>query len=126
MSGSFRKMMEQVKSGKTPRRVIEQSVAGPDRSDDINTPEAKATAFDKIANQLAVANPNVDKNWITSIGTQLRSGADAKELSDLAYRNRDSMAGKAKIPGGAEGDFDTWDVIYRALNQSFTDQVPAA
>lgn len=116
-------LVEAIMQGKDPVKVIdEQLVSGPDRSDDIKTPDDAATVFAAKANEIAGKLPYVDSSWLQTIATQLRSGASAAELADMALRNRDQYAGTARIDAG--GDFDTWDTVYHALLAVPTEVVP--
>lgn len=122
---NYNRMVEQVAAGKDPAILIESEMQNSfqDRSDDIQTPEAAAAAFEKIAREYGGALPNVGPDWITVIADQVKTNGPEgmAELKRMAYDNREQYSG-ARIDSG--GSFQLWDAVLKGLTAVMTDQLP--
>lgn len=118
----FSDMVDEVVEGTHPLTVIE-GVLGADRSDDIDSFEAKAVAFQELAGSIQQYNGYVGPDWITQMADQIRgtSPDGINELVSMAERNRGQYLDSARIDAG--GSFDMWDNILRGLIAVSTDQV---
>jgi len=122
-------LVEKIAAGGDPAVLVEneivaQSNSFKDRSDDLSTPEAKASEFERIAREFQGALPNVGPDWISTIADQVRASFPdgMAELKRMVYDNREQYAGSARVDAG--GSFQTWDAALHGLHAVMTDQIP--
>lgn len=116
-------LIEQVVKGSDPTKVVRgalsEAVSGPDRHE-VDFPEKEAMFRDLIA-QSAAQVPYLNHEYVDQVLSQLRQGASAQEMLALAQKNREQYAGNHNLGDDA---FPTWDAIHRAIQGTFTDQLP--
>jgi hypothetical protein len=116
-------IIKRVQEGGDPVTVVHdflaEGVSGPDRHDP--SPDEIAAKFQQLIAQTETQVPYLNSDYVDQVLSQLRQGAPADELIQLAAKNRQQYAGQANI---GVGEFATWDAIHRALTKTFTDQLP--
>jgi hypothetical protein len=122
-------MIKSVNEGNDPslimRTYLEQGpdTVTPDRRD--MTPAEIAASFNAFADQMAKSTPYLVDGYVDRVVTQIKNGTSISDLTALAAKNRDQYASQGfKID--ADGSFDTWDIIHRALVKTATDTRPSA
>jgi hypothetical protein len=116
-------LIEQVVKGEDPTRVVRaalgEAVSGPDRHE-VDFAEKEQLFRDLIA-QSAAQVPYLNHEYVDQVLAQLRGGASAQEMLALAQKNREQYAGNHNLGDDA---FPTWDAIHRAIQGTFTDELP--
>lgn len=116
-------LVEEVVKGADPTKVartaIGEAVSGPDRSD-IDWPQREAM-FKQFIDQSAANVPYLNHEYVEQVLGQLRQGASAQEMLALAQKNREQYAGNHNL---GDDMFPTWDAIHRAIQGTYTDQLP--
>lgn len=97
---------------------LEEGISGPERQD--LSPDEIAARFQQLIQQSEAQVPYLNHDYVNQVLSQIRQGAPADELIQLAAKNRGQYQG-ANIQ---VGEFSTWDTIHRALTKTFTDQLP--
>lgn len=114
---TFQEAIDRVAKGADAKTVTQEMIAPPEgnRSDDSDG--AIAAGFRKIISDFESRYPYVDSAWVDRISDELKSGASLETIRSAAEQNRGQYAGDHRIDAG--GSFDTWDSIYRALDQQY-------
>jgi hypothetical protein len=116
-------LIEQVMKGEDPSRVVRsalsEAVSGPDRHE-VDFAEKERMFRDLIA-QSAAQVPYLNHEYVDQVLSQLQGGASAQEMLALAQKNREQYAGNHNI---GDDMFPTWDAIHRAIQGTYTDQLP--
>src|SRR5438270_602519 len=116
-------LIEQVVKGGDPTRVVRTSidevVSGPDRHE-VDFAEKEAM-FKQLIAQSAAQVPYLNHDYVEQVLSQLRGGASAQEMLALAQKNREQYASS---PNLGQGAYPTWDAIHRAIQGTFTDELP--
>ena len=116
-------LIEQVVNGQDPTRVvrsaISEAVSGPDRHE-VDFAEKEALFRDLIA-QSEREVPYLNHEYVDQVLSQLRQGASAGEMMALAQKNREQYAGNHNLGSDV---YPTWDAIHRAIQGTYTDQLP--
>jgi len=118
-------MIDEVVAGKPPTsvfRTVLEDVSGPDRAD--LSPDGIASKFQELIDQSAVQVPYLNHDYVDQVLGQLRVGASAAEMAEVAKRNRDDYAAEGANIG--TGDFETWDAIHQGLTKIATEALPPA
>lgn len=116
-------LIEQVVKGQDPttvvRSAISEAISGPERQD-IDFAQREAM-FRDLINQSAAQVPYLNHGYVDQVLSQLRQGASAQEMLALAQKNREQYAQNHNL---GDANFPTWDAIHRAIQGTYTDQLP--
>lgn len=116
-------LIEQVVKGEDPTKVVRsalgEAVSGPDRHE-VDFAEKEAM-FRDLIDQSAAQVPYLNHEYVDQVLAQLQGGASAQEMLALAQKNREQYAGNHNLGDDA---FPTWDAIHRAIQATFTDELP--
>lgn len=125
MSVNASSLIESVVNGADPTKVVRdalgEAVSGPDRHE-VDFAEKEAMFRDLIAQSEAQV-PYLNHEYVEQVLAQLQGGASAQEMLALAQKNREQYAGNHNL---GDNLFPTWDAIHRAIQGTFTDQLPPA
>ena len=116
-------LIEDVMKGADPtivvRNALSEAVSGPDRHE-VDFAEKEAL-FRQLIAQSEAQVPYLNHEYVDQVLSQLQGGASAQEMLALAQKNREQYAGNHNL---GTDMFPTWDAIHRAIQGTFTDQLP--
>lgn len=123
MSTTAAQLIEQVAGGADPmqaaKSAIDEVVSSPERKD--ISPEEKESMFSQLIAQSAQQVPYLNHEYVDQVLGQLRQGAAASEMLAVAAANRDQYAKNHNL---GDANFATWDAIHRAIQATYTDELP--